>query len=356
MSVLLIADIVASIYTNTTQEITGNVLQSLMTRTVEESDTHIADIIKHITATERTHWDTAYGWGNHAGLYSLLAHTHAGVYEPSLGNPGVDGYILSSTTAGVRTWISNAAMVYPGAGIPISTGATWGASIVNNSTNWNTAYGWGNHAGLYSLLAHNHNLNDLTEKSWNSLTDKPTTFTPSSHGNGSHSTDLVGEPGVIDAKTEKTTLVDADVAIIEDSADLEVGLKKPKKITWANIKAWLGIDNLLFTFSENDLGNSGASKTVSFGTKSFQKITVTADCTLTLTAPSSGSGRFQLTATQGGVGNFNLIFPTGAGGCVFPQGAFDFTAGTTGQVTIITLLWNGVYWVVVPTEYFNIPA
>lgn len=37
-------------------------------------------------------------------------------------------------------------MVYPGAGLPVSTGSAWGTSITNNSSNWNTAYGWGNHA------------------------------------------------------------------------------------------------------------------------------------------------------------------------------------------------------------------
>jgi len=35
---------------------------------------------------------------------------------------------------------------YPGAGIPLSTGSAWGTSITNNSANWNTAFGWGNHA------------------------------------------------------------------------------------------------------------------------------------------------------------------------------------------------------------------
>lgn len=44
-------------------------------------------------------------------------------------------------------------MVYPSAGIPISTGSAWGASITNNSANWNTAYGWGNHAGLYAPIS-----------------------------------------------------------------------------------------------------------------------------------------------------------------------------------------------------------
>ena len=69
-------------------------------------------------------------------------------YEPSLGNPASNGYVLSSTTAGVRSWIAPAqggTMIYPGSGIPISTGTAWGASITNNSANWNTAYGWGDH-------------------------------------------------------------------------------------------------------------------------------------------------------------------------------------------------------------------
>ncbi len=47
-------------------------------------------------------------------------------------------------------------MVYPDAGIPLSTGTAWGTSITNNSANWNTAYGWGNHAsGGYALTSGN---------------------------------------------------------------------------------------------------------------------------------------------------------------------------------------------------------
>ncbi len=38
-------------------------------------------------------------------------------------------------------------MVYPGAGIALSTGTAWGTSITDNSANWNTAYGWGNYNG-----------------------------------------------------------------------------------------------------------------------------------------------------------------------------------------------------------------
>ncbi len=44
-------------------------------------------------------------------------------------------------------------MVYPGAGIALSTGTGWNTSITNNSANWNTAYGWGNHASAGYLTA-----------------------------------------------------------------------------------------------------------------------------------------------------------------------------------------------------------
>ena len=42
--------------------------------------------------------------------------------------------------------------VYPGAGIALSTGSAWDTSITDNSANWNTAYGWGDHAGLYDII------------------------------------------------------------------------------------------------------------------------------------------------------------------------------------------------------------
>lgn len=51
-----------------------------------------------------------------------------------------------------RSWTINS-MVYPPAGIAVSTGTAWGASIVDNSTNWNTAYSWGNHASAGYLTS-----------------------------------------------------------------------------------------------------------------------------------------------------------------------------------------------------------
>jgi len=79
------------------------------------------------------------------------------------GNP----YFLPNGTAGTdkATWDGDAiygvtrdavsayvaanggdSMDYPGAGIALSNGSAWLTSITNNSANWNTAYGWGDHA------------------------------------------------------------------------------------------------------------------------------------------------------------------------------------------------------------------
>jgi hypothetical protein len=63
--------------------------------------------------------------------------------------PPTDGQVLmwqDDEGLWVPSDVSAGSMVYPGAGIALSTGSAWGTSITNNSANWNTAYGWGNHA------------------------------------------------------------------------------------------------------------------------------------------------------------------------------------------------------------------
>lgn len=50
-----------------------------------------------------------------------------------------------------------------------------------NISNWNTAFGWGNHAGLYKP--------DSWEPSWTDITAKPTEFTPSEHEHGNITSD-----------------------------------------------------------------------------------------------------------------------------------------------------------------------
>ena len=56
--------------------------------------------------------------------------------------------------------------------------------------------------------------------------------------------------------------------------------------------------------SEYDNGNSGAAKTIDFANGYAQKITLTADCTLTITAPASTKpGQMRLRVIQDGTGS-----------------------------------------------------
>lgn len=54
----------------------------------------------------------------------------------------IEGTNIDISQSGLDVTISSTggSMVYPGAGIPLSTGSAWGTSITDNSSNWNTAY------------------------------------------------------------------------------------------------------------------------------------------------------------------------------------------------------------------------
>jgi hypothetical protein len=63
---------------------------------VEADPIFTAHVAFGITSTNITNWDTAFGWGSHAGLYSLLDHTHSGMVTGS----GSAGY-LAKFSAGL---------------------------------------------------------------------------------------------------------------------------------------------------------------------------------------------------------------------------------------------------------------
>jgi hypothetical protein len=61
----------------------------------------------------------------------------------SLTTTGTSGAATYSSVTGVLNipqYSGGSGMVYPGAGIALSTGSAWGTSITDNSANWNTAY------------------------------------------------------------------------------------------------------------------------------------------------------------------------------------------------------------------------
>lgn len=73
--------------------------------------------------------------------------------------------INGSSILGSGDLVVSGAMVYPSIGIAVSTGSGWDTSITDNSADWNTAYGWGNHASAGYITA--SSTNTLTNKSGN---------------------------------------------------------------------------------------------------------------------------------------------------------------------------------------------
>ncbi|MDD3648071.1 MAG: hypothetical protein PHS44_06265, partial [Candidatus Dojkabacteria bacterium] len=105
-----------------------------------------------ITSTNISNWNTSYGWGNHA----------------------IQGYITASSTNTLTNKSGNISMWTNDVGYITSVGAesdpifsaSPAAGITStNISNWNTSYGWGNHAIQGYITA--SSTNTLTNKSGN---------------------------------------------------------------------------------------------------------------------------------------------------------------------------------------------
>lgn len=111
--------------------------------------TQLANLVAAAPATLDTLNELAAALGNDPSFATTVT-TSIGTKVPQARTLTINGttYDLSAN----RSWTITS-MIYPGAGIAVSTGTAWGASITDNSTNWNTAYGWGNHASAGYLTS-----------------------------------------------------------------------------------------------------------------------------------------------------------------------------------------------------------
>ena len=179
----------------------------LLTPSAESDPIFTASPAFSITNPDLTNWNTAYGWGDHAGLYPLLSGAYA--------NPSWVTSLAWSKITGAPAFLTTETD-------PIFTAHVSSGITSTNISNWNTAYGWGNHSGLYPLLSGSYSnptwltsiawskisgtpttvsgygITDVYTKTnmqtsgqsqlhWNNLTNVPTTFAPSAHTLGSHS-------------------------------------------------------------------------------------------------------------------------------------------------------------------------
>lgn len=172
-----------------------------------ETDPTVPAHVKSITTTEKSNWNTAYSWGNHAVQgYATTTYvdTQVGTRLPLAGGTMTGNINWAQTDRGL-TWGMNTDGAYIKffntgdgdadsrleyatsdngdeyhrwviSGVERMNLRTEGLNVngiiyssgYGNSTEWNTAYSWGNHAGLYASTTHTH--------TFASLTSKPTTI------------------------------------------------------------------------------------------------------------------------------------------------------------------------------------
>jgi hypothetical protein len=91
-----------------------------------------------LTATgyNNSNWDTAYGWGDHAGVYTPISH------NTLTNNPHS---VTAAQANAMSTEHAANGITNVGSGLVV-TGT--------ERSNWNTAHGWGNHNALYMVVDH----------------------------------------------------------------------------------------------------------------------------------------------------------------------------------------------------------
>ena len=100
--------------------------------------------------------------------------------------------------------------------------------------------------------------------------------------------------------------------------------------------------------TEFDNGNSGVAKPIDWNNGQNQRITLTANCVLTL--PSvTGTGRFQIKFIQDMFGGWSVTF---AGQTVKNPSNFDFANGQPYQECIATFYWDGGKYIMLSTPYY----
>jgi hypothetical protein len=183
-------------------------------------------------------------------------------------------------TAAANGTSGGGSMVYPPAGIAVSTGVAWGSSITDNSAHWNTAYSWGNPSGVYLPIAGNaasatqlYTSRNIFGNSFNGTADISAIIASTYGGTGSGFTKFTGP-----ASTEKTfTLPNASATILTTNAVVTVPqggtglatLTTAYGILTAGTTATGNLQTLVTGSAGQILRSGGASATPSWSTATY---------------------------------------------------------------------------------------
>jgi hypothetical protein len=121
----------------------GTVWQKFSAMISEADPVFVASDVYDWTTTDSTYWRTAYNWGDHSVEGYLTAEVDGSTTNE-----------LQDLSLGTTTTTTQPINISSGTGVtlPAATTSLAGLMTSTDKTNLNTAYGWGNHSGLYLLL------------------------------------------------------------------------------------------------------------------------------------------------------------------------------------------------------------
>ena len=304
--------------------------------TSESDPIFVASDAYNITATDISNWNDAYSWGDHAT---------AGYYLAS--NP--DGY--TSNTGTVTSVDMSVPTGLSVSGNPITTSGTLavtfssGYSIPTTSSqsNWDTAYGWGNHASAgyltsaaigSTVLAYDSNLQSFVNTFTLPTTDGTIGQVLTTNGSGTLSfSSAAGAGTVTSVDITAGTGISATGGPITSSGSITVTNTAPMVYPGAGIPVSTGsawgtsktspAGEIVGTTDSQTLTN----KTINGSNNTITNVSLSTGVTGTLPVANGGTGATSLTANNVLLGN-----GTSALQVVAP--------GTTGNL----LTSNGTTW------------
>jgi hypothetical protein len=113
--------------------------------TIPTNNTQITNGANYITLTSLSA-STGISYNNTTGVITSTitqytnALARASISLTTTGTSGAATYSSSTGVLNIPQYSGGSGMVYPAAGIALSTGTAWGTSITDNSANWDTAY------------------------------------------------------------------------------------------------------------------------------------------------------------------------------------------------------------------------
>lgn len=126
----------------------------------------------YATAAQGTNADTAYGWGNHASAGYLTSETYTGT--------------VTSVAMSVPTGLSISGSPVTSSGtLAVTYSAGYAIPTTSSQTNWDTAYGWGNHASAGYLTSYTETDPVYVASTWYSTTNNSSNW-DTAYGWGNH--------------------------------------------------------------------------------------------------------------------------------------------------------------------------